>query len=244
MIAQSETDVAELWQALQGLGDPAAREQLITRYAEFARMIAAKLYGTRPDDSVPFDDYLQYARVGLIEALDRYDATRGTSFESFSSHRIRGSILNGILRHTELGAQRKHRREVIAERRRSLAGDSAGSAASATLEDFARLAVGLAIGLMLDEPDAAAERPDESVEANPYTATEISQMRERVRALVEELPGRERDILRQHYYEQREFQEVATHLGITKGRVSQLHARALQRVREALNVRPKIDRKV
>jgi RNA polymerase sigma factor for flagellar operon FliA len=50
--------------------------------------------------------------------------------------------------------------------------------------------------------------------------------------------------LRRHYYEQCEFQEIAADLRVTKGRVSQLHARALQRVREALNVVPRIDRKV
>jgi RNA polymerase sigma factor FliA len=76
----SDTDVVALWQALQEPGGAAAREQLIVRYGDFARMIAAKLYGTRPDDSVSFDDYLQYARVGLIEALDRFDARRGSSF--------------------------------------------------------------------------------------------------------------------------------------------------------------------
>jgi RNA polymerase sigma factor for flagellar operon FliA len=82
------------------------------------------------------------------------------------------------------------------------------------------------------------------VEANPYAGTELNQMRARVRTSVEQLPARERDILRRHYYEQREFQEIAAELGVTKGRVSQLHARALQRVREALNVGPRIDRKV
>jgi RNA polymerase sigma factor FliA len=130
----------------------------------------------------------------------------------------------------------------VAERRESLAGNSAEESSRATLEDFARLTVGLAIGLMLEEP--AGNRADESLEANPYSATELSQMRERVRALVEQLPPREREIVRQHYYEQREFQEVAANLGVTKGRVSQLHARALQRIREGVNVRPRIDRKV
>lgn len=242
MTGHSDTDVVALWQALQEPGHAAAREQLIVRYGDFARMIAAKLYGTRPDDSVSFDDYLQYARVGLIEALDRFDARRGTSFESYSSHRIRGSILNGLSRDTEIGAQRSRWRELVAERRESLAGSSAEESSRATLEDFARLAVGLAIGLILDEP--AGSGTDESTDANPYAATELSQMRERVRALVEQLPPREREIVRQHYYEQREFQEVAANLGVTKGRVSQLHARALQRIREGVNVRPRIDRKV
>lgn len=242
MAAQPNTDVAGLWQALQELGDSDAREQLIIRYGGFARMIAAKLYGTRRDDTVPFNDYLQYAHVGLIEALDRFDASLGASFESYSSHRIRGSILNGLSRHTELRAQRVYWRDVLAERRESLQGSQA-VATDTTLEDFARLAMGLAIGLMLDDPNAP-ERADDSVEANPYAGTELSQMRERVRALVEQLPARERDILRWHYYDQREFQEIAADLGVTKGRVSQLHARALERVKEALNVGPRIDRKV
>jgi RNA polymerase sigma factor for flagellar operon FliA len=224
------------------VGDPSAREQLIIRYGDFARMIAAKLYGTRRDDTVPFKDYLQYAQIGLIEALDRFDASLGASFESYSSHRIRGSILNGLSRHTELRAQRVYWREVIAARRQSVQG-SPEAASATTLEDFARLAMGLAIGLMLDDADAS-ERADDTVEANPYAGTELSQMRERVRTSVEQLPARERDILQRHYYEQREFQDIAAELGVTKGRVSQLHARALQRVREALNVGPRIDRKV
>ena len=242
MAAQPHSEVAGLWQALQEVGDPSAREQLIIRYGDFARMIAAKLYGTRRDDTVPFKDYLQYAQIGLIEALDRFDASLGASFESYSSHRIRGSILNGLSRHTELRAQRVYWREVIAARRQSVQG-SPEAASATTLEDFARLAMGLAIGLMLDDADAS-ERADDTVEANPYAGTELSQMRERVRTSVEQLPARERDILQRHYYEQREFQDIAAELGVTKGRVSQLHARALQRVREALNVGPRIDRKV
>jgi RNA polymerase sigma factor FliA len=240
--AQPNSEVAGLWQALQEVGDPGAREQLIIRYGDFARMIAAKLYGTRRDDTVPFKDYLQYAQVGLIEALDRFDASLGASFESYSSHRIRGSILNGLSRHTELRAQRGYWREVIAERRQSLQG-SREAASATTLEEFARLAMGLAIGLLLEDADAS-ERADDTIEANPYAGTELSQMRERVRTSVGQLPARERDILQRHYYEQREFQEIAAELGVTKGRVSQLHARALQRVREALNVEPRIDRKV
>jgi len=237
----SDTDSTALWQALRELGDPGAREQLIARYGELARIIAAKLYGNRPDDSVPFDDYLQYAHVGLIEALDRYDVSRGNSFENYSSHRIRGSILNGLSQLTELHAQRSQWRELIAERRQSLSGGSSDDASRMTLEDFARLAVGLALGLMLDGP---AEPIDESTEANPYTATELSQMRERVRTLVEQLPLREREIVHGHYYERREFQEIAGRLGVSKVRVSQLHARALERVREGLSVVPRIDRRV
>ena len=244
MTADTDTEVAALWHAHRELGDPDARERLIARYSELARMIAAKLYGGRPDDSVPFDDYLQYARVGLIEALDRFELNRGASFETYSSHRIRGSILNGLSQDTELRAQRNRWREILAERRESLtAGSADANSAPMTLEDFARLAVGLAIGLILED-SAGPERPDDSIEANPYCATELLETRARVRALVDQLPPRERDIIRQHYYEHLEFREIASRLKLTKGRVSQLHSRALERIREGVNAKVRIDRKV
>lgn len=242
MTGEPDTDIARLWKALQQHADPAIRERLIEYYGEFARMMAAKLYGGRPDDAVPFDDYLQHARIGLIEAVDRYDPGHETSFESYSSYRIRGAILNGLSRDTELRAQHSQWRARVAERRESLARHSFEGQGKATLEDFARLAVGLAIGMILDDSDSG--RADEAVEANPYAATELSQTREQVRALVEQLPPRERDIVRQHYYEQREFQEVAANLNLTKGRISQLHARALERIRSAISVKPKIDTKL
>jgi RNA polymerase sigma factor for flagellar operon FliA len=241
MVAGEESE-AELWQALRERGDSDARLRIIELYTEFARMLAAKLFSTRPDDAVPFDDYLQHGRVGLIEAVDRFDPARGTSFEGYASHRIRGTILNGVARDTEQRAQHSQWRARVAERRESLAGAAGGDPASATLEDFARLAVGLAIGMMLDDPERV--QVDDSVEGNPYASAALAQTRERVRALVEQLPARERAIVRQHYYEQREFQELAAEMAVTKGRVSQLHSQALDRIREGVNVRPRVDRKV
>jgi RNA polymerase sigma factor for flagellar operon FliA len=238
----SDEDEAGLWKALREGSDTQARTRIIELYSEFARMIAAKLFGTRPDDAVPFDDYLQHGRVGLIEAVDRFDPTRGTPFQAYASHRIRGAILNGVARDTELRAQHSQWRARIAERRESLAGKAAEDPAKATLEDFARLAVGLAIGMMLDDPERV--QVDDSVEGNPYASAALAQTRDRVRELVEQLPPREREIVRQHYYEQREFQELAAEMQVTKGRVSQLHAQALERIRDGVNVRPRVDRKV
>jgi RNA polymerase sigma factor FliA len=235
-----DSEVAVLWGSFCASRDAGARERLITRYAALARTIAATLYGGRPDDAVPFDDYLQYARVGLIESIDRYDSLRGTSFEAFASYRIRGSVLNGLSRETELRARRSRRENRVAEREESLAGPMLTSPESASLEDFVRFTVGLAVGFILE--DGVGELPDESPGANPYAQAEVAQLRRRIRELVEKLPARERQVLQAHYYEQREFQDVAATMGISKGRVSQLHARALAKVREGLNARPKIDR--
>lgn len=242
MTGEADSELAELWESLRSSGDPQIRERLILRYADFARAIAAGVYSKRSGSSTPFEEYLQYARVGLMEAVDRYDARRGASFETFSAYRIRGAILSGLAHDTELAAQRSFWRTRMADREESLAQAALREPQSATFEDFVRLAAGLAIGFMLEAPDA--EPADDTPEANPYLATELAQSRARLRKLVEGLPEREREIMRQHYHENREFREIAARLGVTKGRVSQLHSKAIERIRACLDPQPRIDRRL
>jgi RNA polymerase sigma factor for flagellar operon FliA len=98
------------WEEYGRTRDPQLREQLVRRYMDMAHRIAAHLFGRRIGNAVAFDDYLQYARVGLLEAIDRYDPSREASFATFAGYRIRGSILNGLEQTTELAAQAAQRR--------------------------------------------------------------------------------------------------------------------------------------
>lgn len=221
-----------LWEAYALSRDPQTRGELIEHYMPVAKIIAAKAFGLRSDASVSFDDYLQYARVGLIEAVDRYDATRSVAFETYSVHRIRGAILNGIQHESEASAQRSFWRARLQERTDSLLGEHGSTPAQATLEDLIGVTVGLALGLVLDE--AGQEAPDEQLHANPYAVTELEQLGRQVRGLLVKLPEREQQIIRGHYFELRELQSIAADYGITKGRVSQLHAQALSRLRSML----------
>lgn len=90
----------------------------------------------------------------------------------------------------------------------------------------------LAIGFLLehDGDDVA----DEAVQANPHAAAEHVELMKLVRAALEKLPARERDLIRRHYFEQCEFRVIALELAVSPGRVSQLHAQALLRIRELL----------
>lgn len=237
-------ELAALWRTFTATRASALRERLIEQYLPFARSIAARVYRLRFDESCPFDDYLQYARVGLIEAVDRFDPGRQTSFEAFSSHRIRGAILNGLGRESELAAQRSYWRTRLAERSASIQQDLIAHPERASLEDFVKLTVELALGLVLEDEDC--EPQDESVVANPYAATELRELRSIVRALVDLLPERERTILHGHYYEHLEFQAIAREMQVTKGRVSQLHAQALSRIRVLMKEGdgPGLDRRI
>jgi RNA polymerase sigma factor for flagellar operon FliA len=231
-----------LWEAFGRTRSEDIRAQLIESYMPLARRIAAKVFSLRIDQSIAFDDYLQYGRVGLMEAVDRYDASRNVSFEAYSIHRIRGAILNGIGHETEVAAQREFWRGRMPERIDSLLNASSKPPERASLQDLIDITVGLALGLVLD-PDEG-EPIDDTVHSNPYAATELEQISRALRACVQQLPQREREIIEEHYFAHLEFQSIAERLSLTKGRVSQLHARALALLREMLAARSGIDRRL
>lgn len=225
------SEESRLWAAWREQGDAAARERLIHLHYGFARIMAGKLYARRPTDEIGFDEYLQLASVGLIESVDRFDPGRGASFRTFSSHRIQGAILSGLEASTERARQLALKRQLEQERLESLS-----SGGEAPRDDaFARLAsiaIGLALGFMLE--DVGLYRSDEEAgEDNTYASAELRQMKRRLLKLVGKLPEREAKIIREHYFQQVPFDEIAASLGLSKGRVSQIHHRALAMLREA-----------
>ncbi len=221
-----------LWEAFALSRDAHTRGELIEHYMPVAKRFAAKVFGLRANAATSFDDCLQYARVGLIEAIDRYDVSRRVPFEAYAAPRIRGAILNGLAHETEVLAQRSFWRTRVRERTDSLLGDKQSRPERASLQELIQVTVGLALGMVLD--DVAQEIPDENQRANPYAVAELQQLSREVRRLLPKLPEREQQIIRAHYFEFKELQSIAAEYGVTKGRVSQLHAQALARLRTLL----------
>lgn len=240
---QRGADAAELslWRRLrQPGGDEAARAQLLALHLPYARTIAAVVFGKRYHDEIEFGDYHQYASVGLLEAMDRFDPERGTQFRTFAARRMQGAILNGIERLTEKQQQISARRRARAEQLeavKELAAQSAGSPDGGSsrspeqLQKFmVEVGVGLALAWML-EGTAMVEDPGGSETIPFYRSAELRQLRERLAQLVEALPAAERAVIRSHYVQGLPFDQVALMLNLTKGRISQIHKQALGRLR-------------
>jgi len=218
---------AALWQAYLARRDAALRAQLIERYLPEVHKLAAYAYARRGPQAPEFSDYLQWARLGLMEAFDRYDPAREAAFMTFAGYRIRGAILNGLERATERAAQWAHKEELEQERLDSVL---EGAAEGEALERLADLTLGLALGFALEDSGLSAE----SESFDPYRVLEMKRLRERLLLIVEALPERERRIVQWHYFQHMDFKLVGMALGLSKGRISQLHARALKLMREGL----------
>jgi RNA polymerase sigma factor for flagellar operon FliA len=239
--ADTGVEPAALWQAYRHGREESLRQRLVTRYLEFARMLAARMFARRTYEGLEFDDYLQFARVGLLEAVDRYDGTLGAKFETFAAHRINGAILNGIATYSEMQEQVAARRRIESERIEGLHGKTPDRSDPAGLFAYlADLAVGLAVGLAL-EGTGMIQDPSATYGVQPYDGIELRQLRALLREALAALPERQRKVLSWHYLEQRPFEEIATVLGLSRGRVSQLHKEALTSLRERWKARDVVD---
>src|SRR5262249_17431466 len=193
----SEEAVRALWTRFTESRALLLRGRLIERYLPLARAAAARYYRLRSDDSVPFEDYLQYARIGLVEAIDDYDPGREASFETYSSYRIRGAVLNGLGRESEIAAQRNFWRTRLQEREDPPAEPG---------PEVDEVENGVALGFMLEHE--GEDVADEALQANPHAAVEHVELLTLIGTLLEKLPPRERELIRRHYFEQCEFRVI------------------------------------
>lgn len=237
-----DASVAETWRAFIDTRSSVARDGLATYYDGLARSHAARCFALRADDSVSFQDFLQYARVGLLESIERFDLERGVPFAAYASRRIRGAILNGLPRESELAAQREAARDRTIDFVESVIGRGEEGFSTASFDELVATTVGLALAELLES--GADEVADASVEGNPYAASELAQLRRVLIAGVAQLPERERQIVEQHYFLLMDFTEIAAELSVTKGRVSQLHAQAMRRLRERFGSSLGVDREL
>lgn len=245
-----------LWRRWRADGDASARAVLLERHLPFASVVAAIAYRQRSHDAVEFDDYVQFARIGLLESFDRYDPAQGASFRTFASRRMRGAVLDGLERLTERQSQLQARRRMLADRTASVSqADGMEAAAPAATDDpqvlptpqlfkvLADIGMGLAVGFMLEgtgmmEPaDGAPTDPDP-----PYQALALRQTRRRVVDLLHLLPAQEQTVIRHHYLQGIPFEEIAHAMTLTKGRISQIHKKALAALRALLAERSHVDR--
>lgn len=227
------------------------REQLIVENLPLVRQVAQRFH-VGASSPMEMGDLHQLGILGLIDACEKFDATKGASFQSYARFRIKGSILDG-LRHLDFlpRSVRRKRRELMAATQR--AEQRLGGAA--TEEDVAEV-----LDMDQDEFHALLERVQgacissveemtergceaELTEAlrdgssglpEPGEQVERAELQALMGEAIGGLPEKERMVLSLYYYEDLTMREVGEVLGVTESRVSQLHAKALGRLRGRL----------
>ena len=222
------------------------RDEIIRENLPLVRQVAQRFH-VGPSSPVEMRDLLQYGVIGLIDACEKFDETKGTSFQSYARFRIRGSILDG-LRHLDFlpRSVRRKRRELFAatqrvEQHQQQAASSEDIAQEMDIDPAELRALlesvrGATLSSVEDMTDRGceaelAEAMGASSQEGPDARLEQAEVRALLMDALDTLPEKERLALSLYYYEELTMREVGEVLGVTESRVSQLHAKALGRLR-------------
>lgn len=230
-------DVAELhlWEQWRKQRDVDARDALVLKYSPWARMLARDVYLRVYLVRDAWQDCVQNALLGMLDAMERFDPFIGATFATYARSRVRGAVFDGLRTLSETGTQAIHEPEsvLLAERTASLLESDVPEGSEDPLELFVAMTAELGLGFLMDTQSMPAQEP---ATADVYTEMERDSLLVAVSRRLELLHERDRTILILHYYHQLPFGEIADRLQLTKGRVSQLHRRALKELRALLRL--------
>jgi RNA polymerase sigma factor FliA len=231
------------------------RQPLMARHRErivaglpFVESLARRVAASMPH-SIDVGDLVQDGMIGLIDAANRFDESRGIKFETFAERRVRGAMIDALRRDAWPRGVRRVRRELEAAReqlRRELGAEPSLSDLAARIgADEARLGrtivrintIESTSPLSAGEHIDGAQLPPALVPSEPPQpdrAYEETEVRDRIRSAIRSLPARERRVIGLYYYAEATMKQIGADIGVNESRVSQLHARAIQRLRKAL----------
>ena len=214
----------------------------------FVEALARRMAATMPH-SIDLSDLVQDGVIGLIDAAHRFDDSRGIKFETFAERRIRGAMIDALRKDAWPRGVRRVRRELEAAReklRASLGHEpSLADLAQAVGSDEKRLGKTIVRINTIEStsPFSSAENVDGAqlpavmVPAEPERPDmqyERDEVKTRVRNAISTLPVREQRVIALYYYNEVTMKDIGAELGVNESRVSQLHARAIRRLRDAL----------
>lgn len=197
----------------------------MAHHSHWARQIARSVYCRIHGFGGIWEDCAQNALVGLLESIDRFDPERGIEFQLYARYRVRGSVFNGLRALLRGDGRRPENENSAAVVRERLESFGEGEAVD-PLEAFVNTAVSLGLGYLLEAQSMPA-----SSALDAYIVAEKAQQDSLVSECVRSLPEREQLVVVLHYYHHLPFVQVAERMKVTKGRVSQLHKQALDRLR-------------
>jgi RNA polymerase sigma factor for flagellar operon FliA len=248
-----EVELRDLWRRYKTGGDESARERLVVAYSPMVKFVAGRLGAGLPSH-VEDADLISYGLVGLIGAIERFEPERGIKFETFAMTRIRGAIIDELRSLDWVPRSvRSRAREIEAaqaklehELQRAPTEAELASKLNMTEEELqsALLEIANSSVYALDELWTVSDSSGDQVSlldtiaddsaADPQEALASTEVKDLLTEAIGGLPEREQLVVALYYYENLTLREIGEVLGVTESRVSQLHTKAVMRLKSSL----------
>lgn len=247
---QDEED-QNLWEQYKINHDQRIKDALIMKYASFVKYVAGRIAVNLPSN-VEFDDLVSYGILGLIDAIDKYDSDRNVKFKTYAKTRIRGAIFDElrVLDWTPRSIRQKARKleKAYAKLEGKLGRDARDEEIAEYLNidiselhklfDETKKSLLLSLDEIFYDDEEGSSRFDfieDQKSDNPQTKIEEAEAKKILADAISKLSDRERMVITLYYYEELTSKEIGKILGVSDSRVSQLHTKAILRLRGRLS---------
>ncbi len=232
------TDVDSLWKSYQRNKSIDLRNQLAEHYLPLVKMVAGRLAISLPAH-VDREDLLSSGFFGLLDAIDRYDLQRKNKFETYAGVRIRGAMIDHLrakdwIPVTMRQKIRKYEQTVYrleTELGRSATDEELAEAMELSLEDLHVLVGQLNSATVIPLEEYLRADTPEASDSSPSESAEYKELQETLAKAIDRLPEKERTVVSLYYYEELTLKEISLILHLSEARISQLHTKAVFRMR-------------
>ena len=244
----NEESRVKMWEDYAKSHSPQIREQIIIEYASLVKIVAGRL-SMYLGYTVEYDDLVGYGTFGLIDAIDKYDLMKGVKFETYASLRIRGAILDQIrkmdwiprtLRQKQKKMDQAYQKLEIEHGRVGTDEEVAQEIGISTEEltnwqNQTKVTNLISLDEFLEQGAEVRVDSDCSLQfEQPERVMEKEEMKETLIKTLEMLTENEKKVITLYYYEDITLKEISHILEVSESRVSQLHTKALQKMRQRL----------
>ena len=227
------------------------QQQLVMQYAPLVRRVARSLPLEIPG-LLEFEDAVGYGTCGLVEAVRRYDPSKGTNFHAYAVQRIRGSMIDAFRRMDRLSRTMRQKARDVQRAQSELeillgrtpSDHEAAEHLGVSVDQYRHASsqsrwITVSLDRMLERDDdgdsfPAAEMPTADDDIDFTRSFDEKELYEDLARSVQALPERERLVVSLYYVEHLTMKDIATVLQVSETRVSQLHAQAVKRLRRSL----------
>jgi RNA polymerase sigma factor FliA len=253
-------ELNDLWSRYKASRDEQARERLVLAYAPLVKYVAGRM-GSGLPSHVEEADLISYGLLGLISAIERFEPERGIKFETFAITRIKGSIidelrsLDWVPRSVRSRAREIEKVNAKLEHQLHRAptdqeiAEGLGLPVDELQDSLVRIANSSVVAL--DELWTVSDSSGDQVSLldtiqdpqalDPAIEMDTTEMKDRLADAIARLPEREKLVVALYYYENLTLREIGEVLEVTESRVSQLHTKAVLRLKSRLQGEPLAD---
>lgn len=246
---KATVDKEKLWTEYQKNKTPQLREQIIIEYAPLVKLVAGRL-SMYLGYNVEYEDLVSYGIFGLIDAIDKFDTKKEVKFETYASLRIRGAILDQIRKMDWIPRTVRQRQKKIdaaiknveMKTGKAATDDEIASELGVSEEEYSNWQSQMKVKNLVSL-DEFTEQGSEPVADASYTSSHFAQpedvvaeteLKEVLAKSLELLTEKERKVIELYYYEELTLKEISKVLEVSESRVSQLHTKALAKMRDKM----------